>query len=815
MNPLLHDIAFAWRNALKRPATSLLIIVTLALGIGANTAIFSMAWHVLLAPLPYADGERLVRMVQHEQVEGAGIRPWSRFTFEDVKTQSDVFEVMTHYAQNSLTLLRDGQPRQVDAGEVAWNYFDVLGIQPIVGRGFQQGEDEVGARPLMLLSQDIWVNDFDADPRVIGATVELNGLALTIIGVLPPMLPYPHHNDVWITQAGNPYDVKPRVGSNATRKSLELNYVFAVLRENTTLDEAARDLATVARRLIDSYPDDYYANYSIDLHHARDEMVGESAATITLLLVLALLVVSIAAANVANLNLARAASRAQEMAIREAVGANPARVRQQMMTESLLLGMGGGLVGLGLAWAGMALLKEFAARYTPLAQSMNIGISVLLFTLLLTVTVGMLSGMPSLFTRRDINKTLKEGGDKTTTSSEGTSKRKLLLAVQFALAYMMLTTAALVMLSLHRLNSQDAGYDTQQVLAMRLPFNVDLDGEPQLFPQQIRSFGISLLEQVQAIPGVSAAGFLGGRPLLQDSVYDPPLQSFALEEGGGPDNTAYGVFATASEDLFPLLDVPLLKGRMFTPNDDERAGFVALVNQNFADRYFPSGDVLGQRIRLPHQQDWRTIVGVVTNIRSRGLNQEEDAMVYFQFRQMPSDVMNLYVKSAMNAQELSGLIREIVRRIKPDQSIEDIRLLDEVRSDWLAPARLRAILISLLGVLALVVTLSGVIGVVSYNISQRVREIGIHMAIGATPARVVRLFVADGLKVYATGLLLGLALMVLAAPFLEPLLYQTSVMDVGVYLLSTLVLTLAVLGAIYLPASKAGAMSPVAALHGE
>lgn len=813
MNELMHDIAFAWRNALQKPATALLIVLTLALGIGANTAIFSMAWNVLLAPLPYTDGERLVVLRQNEASKGREGFSWSNPTLNDLRDQNTVFSDLLEYNSEDLTFVGQGEPYHGLAGVVTASFFETLGVRAALGRLLTMDDDRQGAEPVLMLSHEFWLGKFGGDPEVIGTTLEIQRSVYRIVGVLPRLPAYPHANDIWIPEASDPYTLAG-VGANPSRRALLIPNVVGKLQEGVSPQEATREVNLIARRLATSYPDDYAGDYEIVLVPLKDELTSGSALTVLLLTALAALVALIACANVANLNLVRAMTREQELAIREAVGASPRRITRQLLTENLILAFIGGMSGLLIAWPCLSLLADFAARYTPLASEIRLDGVVLLFAFGLAIATGILGSGASIFGRRDINKALKEGGDKVTTSVSGVYRRNALLVVQFALAFVVLTASVLIILSLARLNRQDLGFELERMLAVNMALNIDLS-EPMQTERKMRNFSKDALTAIRGIPEVSQAAIRTGVPLLEQSALTAAYP-FEIE---GWSSTEPGVGTSAiinmvSEDYFAMMSIPLLQGRAFLPTDDAESAPVAIVNQSFAERFFPDGNVLGKGIKLSGFDEWRPIVGVVADVRSTSIDEVEGPVVYYSYWQFSVETVTLYLKTSANAAVLAGTIANVVHEIDPRQSVL-VKPLTDIKSTWLAPMRLRATLIGLLGVLALIVTLSGVIGIVSYNISQRIREIGVHMAIGATPSRVARLFVADGLKVYAAGLLLGLALMVLAAPFLEPLLYETSVLDAGVYLISTLVLTLAVLGAIYLPASKAGAMSPVAALHGE
>jgi predicted permease len=786
-----------------------LIILTLALGIGANSAMFSMIYHILLAPLPYEDGERLVRVEQHEHNGGRQDYPLSVQSFFDYSSQNTVFENLLEYHAMQFTLLGHGDPVRVQTGVVNWNYFDVLGMPPVLGRSFLPGEDEIGAEPLILLAHDFWLRQFNADPNVVGASLEMNNAIHRVIGVLPPMPAYPDANDIWVTVASCPFRVSDMMLNN---RNMGMVSAYAKLQEGVSLEHAHADINNVAQRLVTTYPDSYSQTrgYAADLTPVRDELVGEARGGLLLLMGIATLVVLIASANVANLNLARIAARSQELAVREAVGANPARIARQLLTESILFALAGGLLGLLLAFVALNLLAQFAASYTRLASEIEMSWQVLVFALVVALCTGVLSGSASAFTRRDINKVLKEGGDKITTSPGGQKRRQALLVVQFALSFVILTSAALISLSLYRLNQEDLGFDTSQVLVVSLDMNFTNYSNPA----QFRDFGTRLLREVQALPETGAAAISGETP-LEGGV----LQGMAFEIEGrtlsNPDLRPRMAVRQVSADYHPLLGIPLLKGRLLEAADDELAERVVVINEAFEREHFPDGAVLGQRVSPNGGSTWWTIVGVTGNIRARELDEVEGPTAYIDFRQAPIPGIDLFVKSQADLTSLGQALVNVVHRLDSQQAVDSVRTMNEIKAEWLATPRLIATLVGLFGILALLVTLSGVVGVVSFNVSQRIREIGIHMAIGANPRHVLRMFLMQGLRIHLAGLGLGLGIVLLVASLLGGFLYRTDPFYPPVYLATLLLLTLTVLGAMYFPARRAGSLDPADALHSE
>lgn len=809
MHSLIEDIQFAWRNSLKRPGTTLLIVLTLALGIGANSAMFSMIYHILLSPLPYDDGDKLVRLEQHEEHGARQDYPLSVQTLFDYREQNSVFSDVFEYHTMQFTLLGHGDPIRVQTGVVNWDFFDTLGVRPVIGRSFLSGEDEIGAEPLILLSNRFWVQQFDSNPDVVGMNLEMNNAIHRVVGVLPPIPNYPDDNDIWVTVASCPFRVSDNIINN---RNISMVQMYAKLKDGVTHEHAHQDMNHVAQQLVTTYPDTYSQTrgYQVELTPVRDELVGESKGGLVLLMGIATMVILIASANVANLNLARVAARSQELAVREAVGANPGRIARQLFTESILLALCGGALGLIIAYPALDLLADFAASYTKLASEIDMSWQVLLFSLVVALLTGTLSGSAAAFNERDINKSLKEGGDKVTTSLGGKKRRQALLVVQYALSFVILTCAALVSLSLYRLGNEDMGFSPEKVLVVSL----DLNFTNYSSAQQFRDFGKRFVEQVQQLPEVELAALSGDAP-LEGGVLG--VQAFDIEGRALPNADLRPSMTTrrVSADYHRLLGIPLLKGRFFEQSDDELAEPVVLINEAFEREHFPDGSSLGQRISPDSGRTWFKIIGVTGNIRARELDQVEGATAYVDFRQSPTSTLDLFVKSQANLDEIGDQVTQIVHGIDTQQAVDSVKTLEEIKAESLATPRLIATLVGLFGILALLVTLSGVIGVVSYNVSQRIREIGVHMAIGANPRHVVNMFLAQGLRIHAYGLGLGLVFMLLAASLLGQFLYQTNAFYVPVYLTILILLTLTVVGAMYFPARRAAALDPVHALHSE
>ncbi|MDR2214081.1 MAG: ADOP family duplicated permease, partial [Pseudomonadales bacterium] len=787
MSGFMYDIAFAWRSACKRPGTAILIVLTLAFGIGVNTAMVSTLFQVTLGSLPYANGAHLVKLEQTVPIKGRGDGNWSISTREDVRAQTTVFSGIASYSQLPYAIQGPRGPVQGMGAAVSWNFFTLFGVRPLLGRGFAPGDDVAGAAPVVLLSYEFWNREYGGDPAAVGGTVEIMDVLYQVIGVLPRLPPFPDANAIWIPETTDPYRAFSP-GVQGDRKAAALQAVFALRHADASLPATEAELNAVAQRLKAAYPDHYPEDYGIAAQPLRTVLVAAARPALALMAGLSFLVLAIAAANIASLMLGRTLTRNQELAIREAIGASPVMILRQLVAESVLFALLGGVAALAVAYACLRLLRNFAAGFTPLASEIHMSGAVPLFVLGTVVALGGCIGILPALTKRDINRCLKEGGDKVTTSSSGVRKRRALLLTQYVLAFVMLTSSALIIASLYRLYQQDAGYDAARILAVNLPLSFQPDDDWRV---AAGDFSRQLLSETRAVPGVNGAAVFSGQPLLQRVAYLSALLPFSIEGEIFADDAAPAALRrSVSEGFFTLLNIPLLRGRDFAAADDEQAQPVAIISESLARRYFPASDALGQHIRFAYGGAWLTIVGVAADIRSQGLDSAEPAAIYLSYWQNYNESLSLYVKGAGDPAVLTRALTTIVHDLNPRQPVERAVTLDTLKSEWLAPARLRAIAITVFGALALIVTFSGVIGVVSYNVNARRREIGIHLAAGATPGNILRLFLVDGLRIYAMGLLLGLALMLVLAPLLAPLLYQTAALDGVVYLLSMLALTL-------------------------
>jgi len=801
MQTLIEDIQFACRNFLKTPAICALIVITLALGIGANAAIYSMVHNVLLAPLPFADGEQLIKLKTNNPKINRFDVPISVPTALDYIAKNESLDHLVEYHQMAFTLHGYGDAANVEGGVVSWDFFEMLGIRPILGRTFLPGEDEPGAEPLIVLSHHYWREKFGSDPNVVGTILQMNDAAIQVIGVLPPLPAYPFENDIWMGSSscgGRGSDMF--IG----QRSMPISTMYGKLKSGVSLQSASLDFNTISNQLATSYPDDYPQSQGLSntLTPMRADMTGDAGPTFYLLMGITALVLLIACANVANLNLARTASRKQEFAIREALGANPRRIARQVLTESIILSLIGGLLGLGLAFLSVDLLSEFAALYTPLASEVKINASVLSFCILVSLLTGILSGATAAFQKRNINEALKEGSGNITASGSSIKLRQTLLVTQFSLAFIILTSASLVSLSLYRLSHQTTGFETANIIAVNLSSS----------PENRADFVLETARKLEALAEINQVAFASEVPLVK---WRDKRRFFQIE-GQPPvdrDERPDAVQNEVSANFHQLLSIPLLQGRYFNDADDKNSPRIILINKTFADTYFIGEDPLGKRLSFDDGKTWKTIRGVVGDIREVGVNIPPVPTFYVHWIVSWRYELQLLINTNVPISTITPLVADIVHQVDLLQPVESVTSFEFIKDKSMASSTLVGILVSMFALLAFLITLSGVMGVVAYNVSQRRKEIGIRVALGANPKRIRALFAIQGLSLCAGGVALGAFIMAFVSPLLGTVLYQTDPLNLTMYLVTASVVMIVAAIAILLPIRQATAIEPNQALR--
>jgi putative ABC transport system permease protein len=808
---LAQDVAFAARGIRRDPAYAAVVVLTLGLGIGANTAMFSVVNSVLLRPLPFDRGERLVVLRQSDtSVADLGLSP---LEVQDFRSQAGKsLDGVVEYHSMNFTLLGGPEARRVQTGVVSWNFFDVFGVEPILGRSFRPEDEAPGAEAVLLLSHDFWTREFGADPTVVGRHFEMNDRPHTVVGVLPSLPRYPDANDVFMPSVACPFRSQPSVAQNRRARMVS---AFARLREGVPLARARGDVAAVAERLHTEYPEAFAQEpgYRANLVPVREELVQGARPTFLLLLATVGGVLLIACANVSNLMVARLAGREKELAVRAALGAGRSRLLRQLLTESTLLALAGGALGLALAMLVSGTLATYAARFTPRAQEVRIDGWVLAFTLVVALLTGLLAGsLPGLPAWRRLSEALGEGGR---TGASGRHRLRAGLVVsQLAVSFVLLIGAALALRSFVNLLHVDAGFRTQNVLTASTHLNWSRYGTPEhrVDRERVLAFHRGLDERLRAQPGVVEVGHAWTFPLNAQFNNDG---TFRVEgrPSGDEATLPHAEFRGASEGYFRALGVPVLRGRAFDQRDDGERGSVVLVSQGLARRQFGSEDPVGRRLSTDGGKTWGTIVGVVGDVRNIALDREPRDTVYLPFRQYPGFSSQVFVRTTGDPQAVSRVLRDAVHQLDPQTAVYAVKTLEDVRSSALGSPRLTAVLLGGFALLALLITAAGLSGLIAFSVSQRTHEIGVRMALGATPAGVLAMVLAQGMRSVVLGLALGTAGALALVRLVSGLLFGVAPTDVLCFVGSGVVLAAVAAVACFLPARRATAIDPQLALR--
>jgi predicted permease len=807
MTGITQDLRYAVRTLKHSPGYTLVALLTLALGIGANTAIFSMIRGVLLRPLPYREGERLVFLEQPASLAGVQDARFSVSELADYRAQSRTLEGVVEYHSMPFILLGDGEPSRVQTAVVSANFFDVLGVMPHLGRAFREGEDQPGATPVLMLSYHYWMTQLGGDPEIIGRTFEMNDRIHTVIGVLPPVPQYPGENDVYMPASSCPFRSAPATIQNRSARMLTL---FGRLAPGQTVQAAGTEFASIASRLRGQYPQAYPAGqgFTVRVASLQEEMGRRARPTLLLLLGTAGFVLLIACANVANLTLARLMRREREIALRAALGADRARLIRQLFAEGGLLAVAGGLLGLGLAAAAMGLLTAFAARFTPRASEISLDGTVLVFTVVVSLLTGLAFALlPALPAKVNLVGALRNGG--AATSGGRTSRaRSALVVVQVAVSVVLLVGAGLMLRSLIALQHVDPGFNPERVLTMTL----DLNWSRYTTPDLIRNFHDRLLTRLESQPGVVSAASTLVFPLGSSRTL-----GFEFEIEGRPRDPQVtlpqGDFRSVSPDYFRTLGIPLVTGRLFTTTDAAESPQVAIVNRSLAQHYWGEESPLGRRISADSGKTWVTVIGVVGDVRHYGLDRQPTDELYMPFAQVPIREGSLLVRTTGEPHAAASIVQEEIKAIDPDQPIANVESLEELRGESLASPRLTASLLVMFALLALLITGAGLAGVVAFSVSQRTQEIGVRMALGAERSQVLSMVLGEGMRLVFAGLVLGVAGALAATRLMSGLLFGVDATDPITFLAVSAVLALVALAACLVPARRATAVDPMVALR--
>jgi putative ABC transport system permease protein len=769
---------------------------------------------VLLRPLPYADGHELVLARQQAPRAGTANIPFSVKEIGDYREQLATLDGFVEYHGMSFTLLDRGEPDRVLTGVVSANFFDVLGVQPLHGRTFRDGDDDLGAEAVLVLSYPYWQQRFGGDPDIVGQVFEMNDRPHTVVGVLPLVPQYPRENDVYMPTSACPFRARAEARMEEDRTAFRGMTAFGRLAPGVGVDRFGAELATVAGRLQrdhpETYPDD--SGYTAVTTPLADELTREARPTLLILLATTVLVLLIACANVANLTMARMSRREREFALRSALGAGRGRLLRQLVTESSLLAVAAGAFGLLVAWASLDLLVAFAALFTTRTTEVAVDGRVLAFTLGLSLLTGVAFGAaPALGARRDVALALKEAGAQATDTRARRRVRGVLTVSQVAAAFVLLIATGLLLASFYRLQQVDTGFNPENVLTAEVFPN----WSKYTTPESRRQLFTDVLERLQDRPGLAAAAVANGFPMASEVGQQ---RRFAIEGRTYEDPDLRPELETRviSPDYFAAVGVPLLAGRTFTQLDDAETTPVAVVSRSLAERHWRDGQSpLDQRITLDDGETWVTIVGVAGDVRDHGLDREAPDQLYRPFLQGAGSPTRVLVRARTDPRALSGQVRDAVHAVDPEQPVENFLTLEETRAGATATRRLSVVLLGLFAALALVITVTGIAAVIATSVSQRTREFGLRLALGAARASILTMVLRQGLALVLAGLAIGAAGAFVLSRTLSSFLFETAPTDAGIFAGVSLVFVVTGLAACYLPARRAMGVDPLVALRDE
>jgi predicted permease len=804
---LRQDLRYGARMLLKNPGFTAIAVLALALGIGANTAIFSVVNTILLRPLPYKNPSQLVVIWENATHLGFPKNTPSPANFLDWQKQNTVFEGMGAFAERSFNLTGVGEPERLDGRRVSANLFDLLGVKPIVGRNFVPEEDKPGTK-VALLNESLWKRRFGGDPGVIGRALTLNGESYTVVGVLPNSVRLPAFGN-WRDQVWVPLAFSSEEASNRGDHFLE---VIGRMKAGVTLQKTKAEMETIAARLAQEYPR-FNVRIGAVVNPLHEEIVGNMKPALLILLGAVAFVLLIACANVANLLLARAAVRHKEIALRLALGADRARLTKQLLVESVMLSLVGGFVGLLFAYAGLRLLSSFIPADVANADTISIDAKVLVFTLIVAVVTGLIFGLApaSQASHFNLNDTLKEGGRDSGAGVRGKRLRSTLVIAEVAISFILLIGAGLLINSFMHLRNLDPGFRADHLLAL----NVDLSEVK--YPDNARrtAFFDEVLRRVQALPGVRSVAVAGNLPF----TYNGDSMPIAVEgiPDPAPDQWPDVIYRAVGAGYFNTMGISLVRGRDFSDQDTLDSTMTVVVSEQTAKHYWPNDDPIGKRLKAgstTSEGPWRTVIGVVKDVRQNDFIAEPKMQMYFTYRQLKSLMPNaLVVRAAVDPLSLATSVRNAIWAVDKDQTVANIDSMEHIVAGAVARQRFSMLLLAIFAGVALVLAAVGIYGVMSYSVAQQTREIGIRMALGAQRSDVLRMTIKQGLKLVGLGLVIGLVAAFVLTRVMASLLFGISATDPLTFLTISLVLLAVAMLASYIPSLRAMRVDPMVALR--
>jgi putative ABC transport system permease protein len=803
MHALIHDIRFAFRMLIKRPAFAAIVVITLALGIGANTAVFSVVNGVLLDPLPYPEPDRLVALRESNLLRqpDAQVAPGN---FLDWQSQNTVFSAVEAYRTVSYNLTGEGHPERILSGRVSAGLFRMLGVQPIIGRDFLSEDDQPGNEKVVLISEGLWRRRFGGDSEVVGKTLDLSGDNFTVVGVLPSTfrLPDQRERELW-----TPIAFKDGERSLHHARYLE---VIGRLKNDVSIGQARAELNALASKLAQQYPE---ANkgWTVALTPLLDFAVGAAGTMLWVLFSAVSVVLLLACANITNLLLARAVTRQKEMAIRVALGAGRIRIIQQLAIESLILALLGGIAAWPLATWGLKALLALAPAGLPRIGAVTIDRRALLFTLGITLLTGLTFGLaPALeLIKVDPNGALKDSGSEWNRGARQQRIGNLLIVAEVSMALVLLTGGGLLLRTVWRLRNVDPGFNYRNALAVTL----QLSEKKYADNQKVVSFSQQLLQETATLAGVEAVAVARILPIIHDLPTGFYIEGRPREPDSQLPQTNY---SSVSPDYFKAMGIPLIAGRAFNDRDLYKAPRVAIVSESLAKRFFPNESAIGKRINVTTgPETFREIVGIVGDVKQNGLDRETRPHAYEPFAQAPDQFMTLVVRTSSSPTALVPAIRDKVFEIDNELPLQSVRTLDSMLFNSIGQQRFISAVLAVFAGVALLLATAGLYGVISYSVAQRTRELGIRMALGAQVPDVVKLVLKQGMTFVLVGEVVGLLGAYALTRLLGGLLFGVTPTDSLTFATVTFSLGAVSLLACYVPARRATRVDPLAALRTE
>jgi putative ABC transport system permease protein len=808
----VQDLRYALRMLAKSPGFAGVAILTLALGIGANTAIFSMVDGVLLRPLPYPQPQQLVKV-------------WMRFTgiglpndrnkvsppeFQDLQHLNRSFAALAAMDNANFNITVAGVPQRVEGAAVSPSLFPMLGVSPVLGRGFLPEEAQTGRDQVLLLGYGLWKRRFGGDPRVVGRTLQVNGKPMLVVGVLPAGFDYPFEAELWQPLAFTPEQLTPDYrGSHGLE-------VLARLKTGLTLPQAREDMQAVTQSIIEQNPDYPYRKFGFSVLTVPllQDTVGDVQTALWVLTGAVGFVLLIACVNVAGLLLARASTRGKEMAIRVAIGASPGRITRQLLTESLVLAVAGGAVGVGLAPLVLAELNRFSTVALPRMSAVRIDGWVLAFAAAISLATGLLFGLAPAWqaSRRAPAEELKEGGRSDSGATSSTRMRHVLVAAETALSVVLLVGAGLLLRSFLHVLAVDPGFHADRVLTMR----VSLPSEKYGKQEQVTGFYREVLRRIDGLPGVEASGATAALPLTGlggSGTVTIDTQAVPLDQ-----RTPETDWRPATPGYLQAIGMSLLRGRYFTQGDIATAAPVAIVDDSLARTYWPNENPIGKRIKLGGMRStapWMTVVGVVGHVHYRALEAPSRPQLYWPEFQNPYHTLSLAIRTSVDPKSMALPVQAAIHQVDPDQPVYQIRTMSQLRSEWVSRRFFSLVLVGLFAGVALLLAAVGIFGVMAYSVARRSHEIGVRMALGARPRDVLRMVIAQGLGMVGAGLAAGLVFALGLVQLIKSMLYQTNAIDPATFAAVAAVLLAVAVAACLLPAWRAMRVDPTIALRYE